>query len=72
MSNDINFTLNAETVEKLAAYGELLKKDASTMINEALQLYFAAEEKRLLEQKLAEKDPLTDLSFDEFWDDVDF
>lgn len=72
MTNDINFVLDAETVEKLAAYGELLEKDASTMINEALQLYFAAEEKRLLEQKLAEKDPLTNLSFDEFWDDVDF
>lgn len=71
MTNDINFVLDAETVEKLAAYGELLDKDASTMINEALQLYFAAEEKRLLEQKLAEKDPMTNLSFDEFWDDVD-
>lgn len=71
MTNNINFVLDAEIVEKLAAYGELLEKDASTMINEALQLYFAAEEKRLLEQKLAEKDPLTDLSFDEFWDDVD-
>ncbi len=71
MNNDINFVLDAETVEKLAAYGELLEKDASTMINEALQLYFAAEEKRLLEKKLAEKDPMTDLSFDEFWDDVD-
>ncbi len=72
MNDNINFVLDAETVEKLVAYGELLEKETSTMIHEALQLYFAAEEKRLLEQKLSEKDPMTDLSFDEFWDDVDF
>lgn len=72
MNNAINFVLDTQTVEKLAAYGELLGKDASTMLNEALQQYFMNEEKKLLEQKLSEKDPMTDLSFDEFWDDVDF
>ena len=66
MKNDINLVLDAQTVEKLAVFGELLKKDTSTMINEALEQYFENEEKRL-----AEQDPMTNLNFDEFWDDVD-
>jgi len=71
MENGIRFTLDAETVEKLNAYGELLKKDASTMLREALNAYFEKEEKRLLEMRLSEKDPMTNLDFDEFWDGVD-
>jgi predicted transcriptional regulator len=71
MNNDITFVLDSETVEKLNAYGELLQKDATTMLREALNDYFEKEEKKLLEQKLSEKDPMTDLGFDEFWDGVD-
>lgn len=71
MSREISFVLDAATAEKLSLFGGLLEKDASTMLREALQDYFAKEEKRLLEKKLAEKDPMTDLGFDEFWDGVD-
>ena len=71
MNGEISFVLDAATAEKLSVFGELLEKDASTMLREALQDYFAKEEKRLLEKKLAEKDPMTDLGFDEFWDGVD-
>jgi predicted transcriptional regulator len=71
VSGEISFVLDAATAEKLSLFGELLEKDASTMLREALQDYFAKEEKRLLEKKLAEKDPMTDLGFDEFWDGVD-
>lgn len=67
MNSAINFVPDAQTAEKLAAFGELLKKDAATMINEALERYFEAKE-----EEMAQKDPMTDLSFDEFWDDVDF
>ncbi|MGB5964297.1 MAG: hypothetical protein WBF77_11345 [Sulfurimonadaceae bacterium] len=66
MNNDINFVLDTQTVEKLTAFGELLKKDTQTMINEALQQYFEAKE-----EELARQDPMTNLSFDEFWDDLD-
>ena len=31
MDNDINFVLDTQTSEKLAAFGELLKKDTQTM-----------------------------------------
>jgi predicted transcriptional regulator len=71
VNGEISFVLDAATAEKLSVFGELLEKDASTMLREALQDYFAKEEKRLLEKKLAEKDPMTDLGFDEFWDGVD-
>ncbi len=66
MDNDINFVLDTQTSEKLAAFGELLKKDTQTMINEALEQYFEARE-----EELAQQDPMTNLSFDEFWDDLD-
>ena len=66
MKNDINLVLDAQTIEKLVAFGELLKKDTQTMINEALEQYFEAKE-----EELAQQDPMTNLSFDEFWDDVD-
>jgi hypothetical protein len=36
------------------------------MLKEALEQYFVNEEKRL-----AEQDPMTNLSYDEFWDDLD-
>ncbi|MEN8147427.1 MAG: hypothetical protein ABFR02_07395 [Campylobacterota bacterium] len=66
MNNETNLALDPQTLEKLAAFGELLKKDTQTMINEALEQYFEARE-----EELAQQDPMTNLSFDEFWDDVD-
>ena len=66
MNNDLNFTLDTETTEKLTAFGELLKKDTQTMINEALEQYFEAKE-----EEVARQDPMTNLSYDEFWDDLD-
>lgn len=66
MSNDNTFTLDAQTAEKLTAFGELLKKDTSTMINEALEQYFETKE-----EEMARQDPMTNLSYDEFWDDID-
>ena len=66
MNDDRTFTLDAETTEKLTAFGELLNKDASTMINEALEQYFEAKEEEIVRQ-----DPRTNLSYDEFWDDME-
>lgn len=71
MSKDFKFELSIEMMDKIEAYGELLEKDASTMLEEALNQYFMDEEKRLLEKRLSEKDPDTDIGFDEFWDGVD-
>jgi len=52
--------------ERLTAFGEILKKDAQTMIDEALEQYFEVKE-----EEMARQDPMTNLSYDEFWDDLD-
>ena len=66
MNNTFEFTLNDETTTKLASYGELLNKDKMTMVYEALEQYFEAKD-----EEFAQKDPMTNLSYDEFWDDID-
>lgn len=41
------------------------------MINEALELYFETEQKKLLEKNLENENAMTNLSYDEFWDDLE-
>ena len=66
-----NFTLNSDNLENLENFSEVLKKDYSTMMNEALEDYFQNAQKKLLEKNLADQNSLTNLDYDEFWDDVD-
>ena len=66
-----NFTLTSDNLENLQNFSEILKKDTSTIINEALEDYFINEQKKLLEKNLADENAMTNLDFDEFWDDVD-
>lgn len=68
---NINITLNADNVENLQNFSEILKKDYSSMINEALEDYFEKEQKKLLEKNLEDENAMTNLDFEEFWDDVD-
>jgi len=62
-----NFELTDENIQNLEAFKTLLNKDENSMINEALELYFRDEAEKLQ----ALKDSQTNLSYDEFWDDVD-
>ena len=66
-----NFTLNSDNLENLENFSAILKKDYSTMMNEALENYFQQAQKNLLEKNLADQNSLTNLDYDEFWDDVD-
>ena len=66
-----NFTLNSENLENLDSFSEILKKDFSTIINEALEDYFEKEQKKLLEKNLEDENAMTNLDFDEFWNDVE-
>lgn len=66
-----DFTLTAENLENLEDFSTILKKDFSSMMNEALQDYFQNAQKKLLEKKLEDENSLTNLDFNEFWDDVD-
>jgi len=66
MKHDLTFVLDADRAERLATFGELLNKDTVSMINEAMDLYFETKE-----DEIAGQDPMTNLSYDEFWDDLD-
>ena len=62
-----NIELTDENRENLEAFKALLNKDEKTMINEALELYFIEEAERLQDINSSQ----TNLSYDEFWDDID-
>lgn len=66
-----NFTLSSDNLENLENFGTILKKDTSTIINEALEKYFLEAEKQLLEKNIADENTMTSLDFNEFWDDVE-
>jgi len=71
MENRINFTLRPDTIESLQVYSELLHKDISMMMEEALEAYFAQVQKQLLEKNMADENAMTNLDYDEFWDGVE-
>jgi len=63
--------INDYNMQNLEAFSELKKTDISTLINDALEEYFANEQKKLLEKNLADENAMTNLDFNEFWDDVE-
>ncbi|WP_455755939.1 hypothetical protein [Sulfurimonas sp.] len=71
MLKDLKFELNSEIVEELHTYSEILKKDVNTILNEALEQYFQSQSEKLLEQNQEDHNAMTNLDFNEFWDDVD-
>ncbi len=71
MSEDFTFDLNHEVVENLQNYSQLLNKDINTILNEALEQYFQNENEKLLEKNQENENAMTNLDFNEFWDDVD-
>ncbi|MDD2451775.1 hypothetical protein [Sulfurovum sp.] len=71
MQEDMKIELKHSTVENLQLYSELLGKDVNRMLEEALELYFEAQQKRLREKNFENENMMTDLDYDEFWDGVD-
>ena len=71
MENRIDFTLKPDTIENLKAFSELLKKDVSWVLEQALEEYFTKVQKDLLEKNLADENVMTNLNYDEFWDGLD-
>ncbi|HIP13031.1 MAG TPA: hypothetical protein EYG97_00950 [Arcobacter sp.] len=69
--NNIKFSLSSEILEELNAYSEILKKDHSQILKEALEHYFEEQQKILLEKNLEDENAMTNLGFNEFWDDLD-
>jgi len=70
-NNRLNFTLKPDTIENLITFADLLKKDVSWVIEQALEEYFAQVQKQLLEKNMADENALTNLDYDEFWEGVD-
>jgi hypothetical protein len=67
----LNVKLNNENHQNLEFFQDLLQKDTNTIVNEALEEYFLHQQKRVLEKKLEDENALTNLSYNEFWDDIE-
>ncbi len=68
MEDSLKIELKMDKLESLKLYAELLGKDVDTMLDEALERYFIEEQEKLI----AKEQNATNLSYDEFWDGVDF
>lgn len=66
-----HFKLNNQNIENLTIFSEILKKDVSGIINQALEEFFENEQKKLLEKTQENESAMTNLDFNEFWDDMD-
>ena len=67
----MKITINDYNMQNLQTFSEVKKKDISFLINEALEQYFENEQRKLLEKNLENENAMTNLDFDEFWDDVE-
>ena len=63
--------LEAKMIERIEAMSQLLKKSPERVLDEALDLYLKQEREKQLEIELEEHKKETDLSYNEFWDDLD-
>jgi len=64
--------LDKKIEEKIELLAELLKRRPEQVIDEALDLYLKVEREKQLEVELSEHKKETNLSYEEFWDDIDF
>ena len=71
MNDNIKIEFKQSTVENLQLFSQMLNKDINTMLEEALEQYFDSEQNRLMEKNINDESAMTNLDFDEFWDDVD-
>jgi len=71
VNENIPLELKQSTVENLQLFSELTGKDINAMLEEALEEYFAAIQKKMLEKSIEDENMLTNLDYDEFWDGMD-
>ena len=67
----ININLTDENIQNLELFADIVQKDHESMINEALEEYFISKQKKILEKSIEDENALTNLSYDEFWDDIE-
>ncbi len=71
MEQNIKIEFKQSTIENLQLFSQMLKKDINLILEEALEQYFDNEQKKLMEKNINDENAMTNLDFDEFWDDVD-
>ncbi|SFZ97310.1 hypothetical protein MNB_SV-5-1135 [hydrothermal vent metagenome] len=71
MDESIKIELKQSTVDNLHVFSDILKKDINSMLEEALDEYFVSVQKKLLEKNINDENALTNLDYNEFWDDLD-
>ena len=71
MKDTININFKQSTIDDLLGFSELLNKDVNVIIEEALELYYENEQKKLMEKGIDEDASMTNLDYDEFWDGLD-
>jgi len=71
MEQQLKFELKQTTVESLKSFSDILNKNINTMLEEALEEYFEAQQQKLMEKNLFDENAMTNLDFNEFWDDLD-
>ena len=71
MNEHIQIEFKQSTVENLQLFSQMLKKDINLILEEALEQYFDNEQKKLMEKNINDENAMTNLDFNEFWDDVD-
>lgn len=71
MEQQIKIEFKQSTVDNLHLFSKMLDKDINSMLEEALEQYFDSEQKKLMEKNISDDNAMTNLDFDEFWDDLD-
>jgi len=69
--NTLKIEFKQSTVENLELFSTMLKKDVNVILEEALEQYFDSEQKKLMEKNINDENAMTNLDYNEFWDDMD-
>lgn len=67
----LNLILKQSTVENLQLFSQLLNKDVNQILEASLEQYFDSEQKRLMQKNIEDESAMSNLDYNEFWDDMD-
>ena len=63
--------LRRATFEELTSFAEMEGRPMDAIVQEALEAWFDARHKALLEKNLRDENAQTNLSYEEFWEGID-
>lgn len=63
--------LDETLIKKIEALALLMQKSPEAVLNEAVDSYLEAQQKKAMEEELEKRRKETTLSYDEFWDGLD-